>query len=77
MVHMRLISDLKKAQPSARYIPHLLLEDDCAINHASYKCKLSEVLSNSNGVRRWARPIAGKMSAGISLYDIFPSNFAR
>ena len=44
MVHMILISDLKKAQPSARYIPHLLLEDDCAINHASYKCKLTEVL---------------------------------
>ena len=44
MVHMILISDLKKAQPSARYIPHLLLEDDCAINHASYKCKLPRSL---------------------------------
>ena len=33
--------------------------------------KLSDVLSNSNGVRRWARPIAGKMIARASLSDIF------
>ena len=74
MVHMIIKSDLKMAQTSARCIPHLLLEDDCAHNHASYKCKLSNVLSNSNGVRRWARPIAGKMSARTSLLDIYPSN---
>ena len=75
-VHMILKSDWKMAQTSARCIPHLLLEDYCAHNHASDNCKLSHVLSNSNGVRRWARPIAGKMSAQTSLSDIFPSNCA-
>ena len=75
-MHKILKSDLKMAQTSARCIPHLLLEDACAHNHASYNCTLSDVLSNSNGVRRWARPIAGKMSARTSLSDIFPSNFA-
>ena len=64
------------AQTSARCIPHLLLEDDCAHIYASYNCKLSDVFSNSNGVRRWTRPIAGKMSAGTSLSDSFPSNCA-
>ena len=73
---MVLKSALKMAQTSARCIPHLLLEDDCAHNLANYNCKLSDVFSNSNGVRRWARPIAGKMSARASLSDIFPSNFA-
>ena len=75
-MHMLLKSDLKMAQTSARCIPRLLLEDDCAHNHASYNCKLSDVLSNANGVRRWARPIDGKMSARTSLSNIFPSNFA-
>ena len=75
-MHMILKSDLKMAQTSARCIPRLLLEDDCAHNHASYNCKLSVVLSNSNGVRRCARPIAGNVSARTSLSDIFPSNFA-
>ena len=75
-MHMVLKSVLKMAQASARCIPHLFLEDDCAHNHASYNCKLSDVLSHSNGVRRWTRPIAGKMSARTSLSDIFPSNFA-
>ena len=75
-MHMLLKSDLKMAQTSARCIPRLLLEDDCAHNHASYNCKLSDVHSNANGVRRWARPIAGKMSARTSLSNIFPSNFA-
>ena len=75
-MHMILKSDLKVAQTSARCITLLLLEDDCAHNHASYNCKLSDVLSNSNDVSRWARPIAGKMSARTSLSDIFPSNFA-
>ena len=75
-VYMILKSDLKIAKTSAKCIPHLLLEDGCAHNHASCDCKLSDVLSNSNDVCRWARPIAGKMSAQTSLSDIFPSNFA-
>ena len=75
-MHIILKSDLKMAQTSARCITHLFLEDECANAHASYNCKLSDVLSNSNGVRRWVRPIAGKMSARASLSDIFPPNFA-
>ena len=71
-MHMILKSDLKMAHASARCIPHLLSEDDCGHNLASYNCKLSDVLSNSNGVRRWVRPIAGKMSAQASLLDISP-----
>ena len=58
-MHMILKSDLKMALTSARCFPRLLLEDDCAHNHASYNCKLSDVLSDSNVVRRCARPIAG------------------
>ena len=69
---MILKSDLKTAQASARCIPHLLLEDDCGHNQASYNCKLSVILSNSNDVRWWIRPIAGKMSAQTSLLDICP-----
>ena len=72
MVHMILKSDLKMAQAPARCIPHLLFEDDCGHNQASYNCKHSDTLSNSNDVRRWVRPIAGKMSAQTSLLDIFP-----
>ena len=49
-MHMILKSDLKMAQASTRCIPHLLLEDDCGHNQASYNCKLSDVLSNSNDV---------------------------
>ena len=75
-MHMILKSDLKMAQTSARCIPRLLLEDDCAQNHASYNCKLSDVLNNSDAVRRCARLIAVKMSARTSLPDSFPSNFA-
>ena len=75
-MHMILNSDMKMAQTSARCIPHLLLEDDCAHNHASNNCKLADVFSNSNGVRQLARPIAGKMSAETSLSDIFPLNCA-
>ena len=71
-VHMILKSDLKTAQASARCIPHLLLEDDCGHNQASYNCKLSDVFSNSNYVRRWVIPMSGKMSAQTSLLDIFP-----
>ena len=73
-MHRILKSDLKRAQTPARCIPHLLLEDDCTHNHTSYNCKLSDVLSNSNGVRRLAGPIAGKVSAPTSFSDIFPSN---
>ena len=71
-MHMILKSDLKMAQASTRCIPHLLLDDDCGHNKASYNCKLSDVLSKSNDVRLWVRPIAGKMSAQISLLDISP-----
>ena len=72
MVHMILKSDLKMAHASARCILHLLLEDDSGHNLASYNCKLSDVLSNSNDVHRWVRPIAGKMSAQTSLLNISP-----
>ena len=63
-------------QTSVRCIPHLLLEEDCAHNHASYNCKLPDVGSNLNGVRRLARHIAGKISAHTLLSNIFPSNSA-
>ena len=59
------------AQASARCIPHLLFENGCGHNQASYNCKHSDALSNSNDVHRWVRPIAGKMSAQTSLLDIF------
>ena len=75
-MHMILKLDLKIAQTSARCIPSLFLENDCAHNHASHNCKLSDVLCNSNVMRLCARPIAGKMSARTSLSNIFPSNFA-
>ena len=71
-VHMILKSDLKMAQTSARCIPHLLFEDYCGHNQASYNCKHSGALSNSYDVRRWVRPIAGEMSAQTSLLDFFP-----
>ena len=71
-MHMILRSDLKMAQASARCISYLLLEDDCGHNQASNNCKLSDVLSNSNDVRRWVGPIAGKMSAQNFLLDISP-----
>ena len=69
-MHMILKSDM--VQASARCIPHILLEYDCGHNHANYNCALSDVLSNSNDVRRWVRPIAGKMSAQTSLLHSFP-----
>ena len=71
-MHMILKSDLKMAQASSRCIQHLLFEDDCRHNQASYNCKLSNFLSKSNDVHRWVRPIAGKMSAQTSLLDISP-----
>ena len=51
--------------------PHLLLEDECGHIQASYNCKLSKVLSNSNDVHWWVRPIAGKMSAQTSFLIFF------
>ena len=75
-MHMILKSDLKMAHASARCIPHLLLEDDCGHYLASYNCKLSYVLRNSNDMRLWVRPIAGKMSAQTSLLDISPKKCA-
>ena len=71
-MHRILKSDLKVANASARWIPHLLLEDDCNHNQASYNCKLSDIIDNSNDVCWWVRPIAGKISAQTSLFDIFP-----
>ena len=59
-MQMILKSDLKMAHASARCIPHLLLEDDCGHNLASYNCKFFDVLSNSYDVLRWVRPKAGK-----------------
>ena len=75
-MHIILKSDLKMAQTSARCITHLYLEDECAHAHASYNCKLSDVLSNSNDVHQRARPTAVKMSAQTTLSNIFPPNFA-
>ena len=54
-------SDLKVAKTSARWIPHLLSEDDCIHDQASNNCKLVDVINNSNAMRRWVRPIAGKI----------------
>ena len=71
-MHIVLKSDLKMTQASARCILHLLLEDDCGHNQASYNCKLSGVLSNSHDLRWWIRPKTGKMSAQTSLLDISP-----
>ena len=62
-VHRILKSDLKVAKASARWISYLLSADDCSHNQASYNCKLSNVIINSNEVHRWVRPIAGKISA--------------
>ena len=71
-MHMILKLDLNMAQASARCIPHLLLEDDCRHKRAGNNCKLSDILSHSNDVRQWVRPIAGKMSAQSSFVNIFP-----
>ena len=64
-------SDLKMSKASARWVPRLLLEDDGGHYPASYNCKLSGVINSLNDVRRWVRPIAGKISAQTSLFDIF------
>ena len=62
-VHMILKSDLKMSKASAIWVPRLLSEDDSGHNPASYSCKLSDNNNNLNDMRRWIRPIAGKISA--------------
>ena len=66
-MHMILKSDLKMAQASAICIPYLSLGDDCRHCQASYNCELSDILSNSNDLRQWVRPLAGKMNAQTAL----------
>ena len=75
MVHGILKSDLKISKASARWVPHLSSKDECGHNPASYNCKLSDVIENLNDVRRWVNPMAGKISAKTSLFDILPSKF--
>ena len=75
MVHRISKSDLKVAKAYVRWIPQILSEDGCIHNQASNNCKLVDVINNSNDVRRWVRPVAGKISAHTSLFDIFPSKF--
>ena len=62
------------SKASARWVPHLLPEDQCGHNPASYNCKRSDVFNNLNDVRRWVRPIAGKIIAQTLLFDIFFQN---
>ena len=64
-------SDLKMSKASARWVPRLLSEDHGGHYPASYNCKFSNVINNLNIVRRWVRPIAGKIIAQTSLFDIF------
>ena len=73
MVHRILKSDLKISKAPARWVPRLLSGDDCGHNPASYNCKLSDVMKYLNDMGRWVRPIAGKISAKTSLFEIFPS----
>ena len=59
------------SKASARWVPRLLSEDDGGYYPANYNCKLSDVINSLNDVRRGVRPIAGKISAQTSLFDIF------
>ena len=70
-MHRILNSDLKMSKASARWVPRLLSENDGGHYPASYNCKLSDVINSLNDVRRLVRPIAGKISAHTSLFDIF------
>ena len=70
-MHMILKSDLKMSKASARWVPRLLSENDGRHYPPSYNCKLSDVTNSLNDVRRLVRPIAGKISAQSSLFDIF------
>ena len=67
MVHRILKSDLNISKAPARWVPRLLSGDACGHNPASYNCKLSDVIKKLNDVRRWVRPIAGKISAKTYL----------
>ena len=74
-MHRILKSDLKMSKASARWVPRLS-EDDCGhLTQLITIVKFSDVINNLNDVRRWVRPIAGKISAQTSLFDIFPSKF--
>ena len=53
-----------------------IIGDDCGHNQASYNCKLSDIINHLNDVRRWVRPIAGKISLKTAICDIFSSKFA-
>ena len=64
-------SDLKMSKASARWVPRLLSEDNGGHYPASYNCKFSDVINSLYDVRRLVRPIAGKISAQTSLFDIF------
>ena len=70
-VHRILKSDLKMSKAPARWVPRLLSEDNGEHYPASYNCKLSDVINSLNDVRRLVRPIAGKISARTSLFNIF------
>ena len=59
---------------SVRWALRLFLSDLCGHNQASYNCKFSDIIYNLNDVRRWVRPIAGKISAQTSLFFIFFKN---
>ena len=59
------------SKASARWVPRLLSEDDGGHYPACHNCKLSDVINSLNDVRRWVRPIAGKISAPTSLFDVF------
>ena len=48
-----------------------LSEDNGGHYPAIYNCKLSDVINSLNDVRRLVRPIAGKINAQTSLFDIF------
>ena len=70
-MHRILKSDFKMSKASARWVPRLLSENDGGHYPASYNCKFSDVINSLIDVRRLARPIAGKISAKTSLFDIF------
>ena len=70
-VHRILKSDVKMSKASARWVPRLLSENYGGHYPASYNCKLSDVINSLNDVHRLVRPIAGKISAQTSLFDIF------
>ena len=70
-MHRLLKSDLKIPKASARWVPRLSSEDDGGHYPARSNCKLSDVINSLIDVRRWVRPIADKISAQTSLFDIF------